>query len=532
MNKKIEFNNEARKKLLAGATKLADAVVSTLGPFGRNVIFTENGEIRSTKDGVSVAKQVTLEDPIENMGAELLKQAAIKSATSAGDGTTTTTLLAHAIITEGLSKVDKGANAIEIKKEIDSAVKEVVNELKKIKKDINNESQLQQIATISSNGDETTGKLVATALEKVGRDGVVSIEESKTGETYLEIVEGMQFDRGYLSPYFVTNNNTMQAVLEDPLILIYDGTLTTIKELLPILEAVSQKNESLLIIAENVADEALSTLLVNKVRGVMKVAAVKSPDFGERRTLLLEDLAVLTGGTVISKTKGFRLDKVTVDQLGKCTKITITKEKTTIIDGKGQTEKIKERAEEIKNQLDKATSPFEKEKLQERLAKLTSGIAVIYVGGNNDVEMKEYKDRVEDALFATKAAIEEGIVPGGGVALFKARKIIRTNKSVGAQILYRALSKPFKQILENAGKEDVHEYEYKLQSAINDNWLGYNLKKEEWIDMGEVGIIDPFKVVRLALENAASVAGTVLTTEAVIFTPIEKKKQETEQQEY
>lgn len=531
MNKKIEYSNKARKKLLAGATKLADAVVSTLGPFGRNVIFNDGDEIRSTKDGVTVAKSITLEDPIESMGAEIVKQAAIKSANTAGDGTTTTTLLAHSLISEGLSKVDKGANATEIKKEIDKAVSTVVAELKILSENITSQSQLEQIATISSNNDGDTGKLVATALEKVGRDGVVSIEESKTGETKLEVVEGMQFDRGYLSPYFVTNNNTMQAVLDEPYILIYDGILTTIKELLPLLEGVSQTNKSLLIIAENVDGEALSTLLVNKLRGVMKVAAVKAPDFGERRTLLLEDIAVITGGKVISKNKGLGLNKTSLSDLGIASKVTITKEKTTIIDGKGSSEDILKRAEEIKSQLDKSQSPFETEKLQERLAKLTSGVAIIHVGGSNDIEIKEYKDRVEDALFATKAAIEEGIVPGGGVALFHAREILKNNNDIGSKIVYKALSKPFTQILANAGIEEPERFSYALSIQIT-KWIGYDLKIENFINFKIAGIIDPTKVVRLALENAAAVAGTILTTETVIYTPLEKSKKETQQENY
>ena len=528
MSKQIEFNNESRKKLLNGVEKLSNAVVSTLGPFGRNVIIEKNGELpQSTKDGVTVAKSITLEDPIENIGAEIVKQAAIKSANDAGDGTTTTTLLAHSLISEGLSKVDKGANATEIKKEIDSAVREVVEELKKMSTEVSSQEQLKQVATISANNDEDAGKLVSTALEKVGRDGVVSIEESKTGETKLETVEGMQFDRGYKSPYFVTNNNNMTAVLEDPYILIYDGNITTAKDMVPVLEGISQKNESLLIVAQDIDGEALALLLVNKIRAGLKVCAVKAPDFGDRRTLLLEDMAVLTGGTVISKEKGFKLEKTTSNQLGRATRVVVTKDKTTIIDGKGEQDAIFTRAQEIKEQIDKAESNFQKENLQNRLAKLTSGVAIIHVGGNNEIEMKEYKDRVEDALFATKAAIEQGILPGGGVALFKAREVLKNNKSVGSQIVYRALAKPFSQILTNAGKDDVSYYVYALDSK-NDPWTGYDLKTESWVNMKEQGIIDPTRVVRLALENAASVAGTILTTEAVIYSKKEDKKEESE----
>jgi len=382
------------------------------------------------------------------------------------------------------------------------------------------------LATISSNNDEKTGELIATALEKVGKEGIVSIEDSKTGETYLETVEGMQFERGYKSPFFVTNNNTMQAVLEDPYILIYDGNITTIKELIPILQAVSSENKPLLVVSQDIDGEALSTLLVNKLNGVIKTCAVKAPDFGERRTLILEDMAVLTGGTLISKEKGMNLEKVTTAFLGKAGKVTVTKEKTTIIDGKGSIENIEKRAQELKDQLDKAQSMFEKEYLQERLAKLTSGVAIVYVGGTNEIELKEYKDRVEDALFATKAAIEEGILPGGGVALFNARKVLIGNKSIGSQILYKALAKPFTQILANAGIENIFEYEHALKTYPNAGWWGYNLKTEQWVNMKDAGVIDPTKVVRLALENAAAVAGTILTTEAIIYSKPEEKKKE------
>lgn len=535
MNKQIEFNDEARKKLVKGVEKLSKAVVVTLGPFGRNVLIEKNGElVQSTKDGVTVAKSITLEDPIENMGAEIVKQAAIKCAAQSGDGTTTTTLLAHAIVSEGMKKIDNGINATEVKKQIDQAVKEVVNELKNISESITSPDQLKQIATISANNDEDTGKLISAALNKVGKDGVVSIEESKTGETYLETVEGMQFDRGYKSPFFVTNNSTMQSILDEPYILIYDGNITTAKELIPTLTVVSAENKSLLIVAQEIDGEALSTLLVNKLQGIIKVCAVKAPDFGERRTLILEDMAALTGGTLLSKDKGHNLEKInTVSLLGKANKVTIDKEKTTIIDGKGDIENIKKRAQELKDQLDKSTSSFEKEKLQDRLAKLTSGVAIIYVGGTNEIELKEYKDRVEDALFATKAAIEEGILPGGGVALWNARMVLKDNKNTGAQIVYNSLSKPFTQIITNSGKENIHEYEYGFKNIPKDNWFGYNLKTEKWVNMKDDGVIDPMKVVRLALENAASVAGTLLTTEAIIYSkPEEKKKEETNQNNY
>ncbi len=531
MNKQIEFNNEARKKLLSGITKLTNAVIATLGPSGRNVIIEKNGELpSSTKDGVTVAKSITLEDPIENIGAEIVKQAAIKSATQAGDGTTTTTLLAHSMISEGLNRLDKGINAVQIKREIDEAVKLVVGELKQTSSKISSQDQLKQIATISSNNDERTGTLISDAIDKVGREGVVSIEESKTGETYLETVEGMQFDRGYKSPYFVTNNNTMQGVLENSYILIYDGRITSAKEIIPLLEGISQEDASLLIIAEDIEGEALATLLVNKTRGSLKTIAVKAPDFAERRTLILEDIAILTGGIVVSKDKGLALGKVGKEVLGKATRVVVSKEKTTIIDGKGSQEKIEKHATELKNQLDNAQSLFEKENLQNRLAKLVSGIAVVYVGGINDIEIKEYKDRVEDALFATKAAIEEGILPGGGVALYNARKILKDqiDNKIGYKIVYEALRKPFVQILTNAGKENVYEYEHALTSLPTNGWMGFNLKNDEWIDMKKSGIIDPTKVVRLALENAAAVAGTILITEAVVYSKLEDKKEQQE----
>jgi chaperonin GroEL len=530
MSNIIEYNHDARKKLLSGVTKLSNAVVSTLGPFGRNVLFNDNGEVRSTKDGVTVARNITLEDPIENIGCEIVKKAAINSANQAGDGTTTTTLLAHSLVNSGINKLDKGVNATQLKKEIDAAVDEVVSKLKSTSIKVTDQEQLKQIATISSNNDEETGNLIAEALEKVGQDGVVSIEESKTGETKLEVVEGMQFDRGYKSPYFVTNNATMQAVLDEPYIFIYDGIITQAKELLPLLDNVSQKNNSLVIIAEDIEGEALATLIVNKMRGILKVCAVKAPDFGARRTLILEDIAVLTGGTVLSKTKGIKLDKMTAEQfslhLGRSRTVTVSKDKSTIIDGKGDVDKLIEHAEDIKKQLDTAEVMFEKEQLQQRLAKLSAGVAIVHVGGANEIEMKERKDRVEDALFATKAAIEEGILPGGGVALFNARKGLKSLKTQGSSIVYEALSKPFSQILENAGVENVPGLLYHLETSESE-WMGYDLKTNDWVDMKEKGIIDPTKVVRLALENAAAVAGMILITETVIYEkPSDKKKEE------
>jgi chaperonin GroEL len=546
MNKIIEFGPDARKRLATGVNKLADAVTATLGPNGRNVVYVENEEVRSTKDGVTVAKMVTkLEDPIEDLGAQMVKQTSIKTANNAGDGTTTSTLLAQTIINEGLNHLNKGANAVEIKRGIDLAVKEVVAELyKNIVKEISSEDQLKQIATISANGDEMVGELISTAMEKVGRDGVVYIEESKNGETYLETVEGMQFDRGYKSPYFVTNNNDMTTVLDNPLILIADKRFNQVKELLPVLEAVSAQNRSLLIIAEDIDGEALATLIFNKVRGIVKVCAVKAPDFGDRRKLILEDIAILTGGTVFSPDKGMKLDKFSWDWFGQARVATITKETTTIVDGKGTEDKITTRIEELKSQIEnpKATS-YEIEKLQERLAKFIGGVAIIHVGGNSELEMKETKDRVDDALNATKAAIEEGIVPGGGAALIYAREAITKTRTeldsdihIGKTIVYKACAAPFIKILSNAGYSEAECYNLinKLEphqdivegTKYEDQyWTGYDLKSETLVDMMVKGIIDPAKVTRNAIQNAASVAGTMLLTECTIVDkPGEKKE--------
>jgi len=534
MNKKVEFGPDARKRIVNGINKVADAVTSTLGPNGRNVIYTEFGEVRSTKDGVTVAKQISnLEDPLEELGVQMIKQASIKTANNAGDGTTTSTLLAQSIINEGLSYLDKGANAVEIKRGIDQAVKEVVNCIRKeISQDINHESQLEQVATISANNDPEIGKLIAAAMDKVGREGVVHIEESKTGETYLETVEGMQFDRGYKSHYFVTNNADMTCTLEEPFILIADKKFNQVKDLLPILEGVSGTGKSLLIIAEDIDGEALSTLIVNKMRGTLKVAAVKAPDFGDRRKLLLEDMATMTGGQVFSSEKGMKLDKFSWDWFGKARLVTISKDQTTIVDGKGETEKIEARIDELQKQIEKSIVPFEKEKLQERLAKFIGGVAIIHVGGNSELEMKETKDRVDDALHATKAAIEEGIVPGGGSVLLYAREaIVKTRTEldsdiyIGKQIVYKACAAPFMKILTNAGYSEGECYGL-INQMGNNNWKGYNLKSETFVDMKEAGIIDPAKVTRNAIENAASIAGTVLLTEAAIIEVNDDKKEE------
>ena len=529
MSKIIEFGPEARKKLVNGIDKLSNAVTSTLGPNGRNVVISTNqGYPQSTKDGVTVAKNITLEDPIEELGAQLVKQAAIKTADGAGDGTTTSTLLAQEMVKNGLTHLNNGVNAVKIKREIDAAVKEVVNELRRnISQDISSEDQLKQVATISANNDPEIGELIATAMQKVGREGVVYIEESKSGETYLETVEGMQFDRGYKSHYFVTDNNTMTCTLENALILIADKRFTSIKELLPILENVSNQNKSLLIVAEDIDGEALATLIVNKMRGTIKVAAVKAPDFGDRRKLILDDIAVLTGGEVFSTDKGMKLEKFDRNWFGEARLVTITKDQTTIVDGKGQSEGIQARIEELQQQIEKAKTPFEQEKLQERLAKFVGGVAIIHVGGNTETEVKEKKDRVDDALQATKAAIEEGIVPGGGSALLYAREVITNRDTVGGNIVFKACSAPFMKILTNAGYEEMESYQViNNLFVVRDNWRGYNLETQKFVDMKQAGIIDPTKVTRTAIENAASVAGTILLTECTVVDKPEENKQD------
>ena len=523
MSKIIEFGPEGRQKLVNGIDKLADAVVSTLGPNGRNVVISNpEGYPQSTKDGVTVAKSISLSDNVEETGVSLVKQAAIQTANLAGDGTTTSTLLAREMVKAGLSHLNNGANAVEIKRSIDTAVKQVTSLLRLNAEDITSEEQLEQIATISANNDPEVGKLIATAMNSVGREGVVYIEESKSGETYLETVEGLQFDRGFKSPYFVTNNANMSAVLDKPYILIADSTFTKVKELLPVLEGVSGTGRSLLIIAEDIDNEALATLVVNKMRGTLAVCAVKSPEFGDRRKLILDDIATLTGGEVFSKDKGMKLDKFSWDWFGEARTITVTKETTTIVDGKGGTERIEARIEELQQQIEQAQTPFEIEKLQERLAKFTGGVAIIHVGGMTEGEMREKKDRVDDALHATKAAIEEGIVSGGGAALIYAREAI-TRGSIGAEIVYKACGKPFETILTNAGYTQTEAQMKGLSLDSSNSWLGYNIKTESTVNMKEAGIIDPAKVTRTALESAASVAGTILLTECVVVNDPESK---------
>jgi chaperonin GroEL len=528
MSKIIEFGPEARKKLVTGIDKLANAVTSTLGPNGRNVVIANQGGYpQSTKDGVTVAKNISLEDPIEELGVQLVKQAAIKTAEGAGDGTTTSTLLAQEMVKAGLTHLNNGVNAVTIKRDIDAAVKDVVAELRKgISQDISSEDQLKQVATISGNNDPEVGELIATAMNKVGREGVVYIEESKSGETYLETVEGMQFDRGYKSHYFVTDNNTMSCTLENAYVLIADKRFSSVKELLPILENVGSQGKSLLIIAEDIDGEALATLIVNKMRGTLKVAAVKAPDFGDRRKLILDDIAILTGGEVFSTDKGMKLDRFDAKWFGQARLVTITKDETTIVDGRGESERIQARIEELQLQIEKAKTPFEQEKLQERLAKFVGGVAIVHVGGNTETEVKEKKDRVDDALQATKAAIEEGIVPGGGSALLYAREAIKNSKTVGGQIVYQACGAPFMKILTNAGSTEQEAYYLINKLGGNDNWKGYNLVSEKFVNMKDAGIIDPTKVTRTAIENAASVAGTILLTECTVVDKPEDKKQD------
>ena len=530
MSKIINYGDDSRKKLIKGINQLADAVVTTLGPNGRNVVIQQNqGVPQSTKDGVTVAKSIELEDQVENVGAQMLKQAAIKTAEQAGDGTTTSTLLAREIVNAASRYSDKGHNIVEIKRGIDKCVRAHVDYLRGLSQDISSEDQLRQVATISANNDTEVGELIATAMEKVGRDGIVTIEESRTGETYLETVEGMQFGRGYKSPYFVTNNDSMSTTLKDAVILFYNGRITQVKELLPLLENLSSQGKSLLIVAEDIEGEALATLIVNKMRGTLNVCAVKAPDFGDRRTLLMNDMATLTGGQVVDKDKGMKLDKFDLNWLGECRTVTITKESTTIVDGAGNEEDIEQLCNSLQSQIESSTSPFETEKLQERLAKLVGGVAVIHVGGNTETEMREKKDRVDDALQATKAAIEEGIVPGGGVALLRSAvnstcEPSNDDQQLGCNIMSQVLRRPFQQILENAGVENVHQIEFTTTSSENSN-SGYNIKTGRYEDFLEAGIIDPTKVTRCALENAASIAGTILLTECTIVNKPQDKEE-------
>ncbi|NLN24481.1 MAG: chaperonin GroEL [Bacteroidetes bacterium] len=521
MAKEIKYDIEARDGIKRGVDALANAVKVTLGPRGRNVIISKSfGAPQVTKDGVTVAKEIELEDTLENMGAQMVKEVASKTNDLAGDGTTTATVLAQAIVQEGLKNVAAGANPMELKKGIDQAVEAIVENLEKQTTKVGNSSEMiKQVASISANNDEVIGELIANAFEKVGKEGVITVEEAKGTDTYVEVVEGMQFDRGYLSPYFVTDTEKMQTVLEDPYILLYDKKISSMKDLLPVLEPVAQQGKSLLIIAEDVDGEALATLVVNKLRGSLKIAAVKAPGFGDRRKAMLEDIAILTGGTVISEERGFTLENTTVDMLGSAETITLDKDNTTIVNGAGDKEAIKSRVNQIKAQIETTTSDYDKEKLQERLAKLAGGVAVLYVGAASEVEMKEKKDRVDDALHATRAAVEEGIVAGGGVALVRAMEVLKSittdslDATTGVNIVARAIEAPLRTIVQNAGGEGSVVINKVKEGEKN---FGYDAKSEKYVDMLEAGIIDPKKVTRVALENAASVAGMILTTECAL----------------
>ena len=517
----VQFNTDARDKMLRGVNVLANAVKVTLGPKGRNVVIQKSfGAPRSTKDGVSVAKEIELEDAFENMGAQMIREVASKTNDKAGDGTTTATVLAQAIVQEGLKAVAAGMNPMDLKRGIDKAVGLVLEEIKSNSKPVSNNSEIAQVGTISANGDSEIGELIAQAMAKVGNEGVITVEEAKTADTTVDVVEGMQFDRGYLSPYFITNADKMEAQLEEPLILLFEKKLTSLQAMLPILEAVVQSGRPLLIIAEDIEGEALATLVVNKLRGGLRVAAVKAPGFGDRRKAMLEDIAILTGGQVISEDLGIKLESVTIDMLGKAKKVTITKDDTTIVEGVGGKDEIEARVAQIKRQIEDTTSDYDKEKLQERLAKLAGGVAVIRVGGSTEVEVKEKKDRVDDALNATRAAADEGIVPGGGIALLKASKILadvkgdNADQNAGIAIIRRALQAPIRQIAENSGVEGSIVVGKVLENG--DASFGFNAQTEEYGDLVQMGVIDPAKVVRTALQDAASVAGILITTEAAV----------------
>ncbi|MBC1182099.1 chaperonin GroEL [Brevundimonas sp. WCHBH090558] len=517
----VQFNTDARDKMLRGVNVLANAVKVTLGPKGRNVVIQKSfGAPRSTKDGVSVAKEIELEDAFENMGAQMIREVASKTNDKAGDGTTTATVLAQAIVQEGLKAVAAGMNPMDLKRGIDKAVGLVLEEIKTNSKPVSNNSEIAQVGTISANGDSEIGELIAQAMAKVGNEGVITVEEAKTADTTVDVVEGMQFDRGYLSPYFITNADKMEAQLEEPLILLFEKKLTSLQAMLPILEAVVQSGRPLLIIAEDIEGEALATLVVNKLRGGLRVAAVKAPGFGDRRKAMLEDIAILTGGQVISEDLGIKLESVTLDMLGKAKKVSITKDDTTIVEGVGGKDEIEARVAQIKRQIEDTTSDYDKEKLQERLAKLAGGVAVLRVGGSTEVEVKEKKDRVDDALNATRAAADEGIVPGGGIALLKASKILadvkgdNADQNAGIAIIRRALQAPIRQISENAGVEGSIVVGKVLENEQSS--FGFNAQTEEYGDLVQMGVIDPAKVVRTALQDAASVAGILITTEAAV----------------
>ena len=528
--KQLKYDNDARQAVLGGVEKLARAVKVTLGPGGRNVILDKKfGSPAITKDGVTVAKEIELADPFENMGAQMVREVASKTNDTAGDGTTTAVLLAEAIYREGLKNVTAGANPMTLKSGVDAATAVVVENLAKLSKKVKEHTEIAQVATISANGDKEIGSKIAEAMEKVGKDGTITVEESKTIETTLEVVEGMQFDKGYLSPYFVTNPDTMEAVLESAYILIHEKKISSLQDLLPLLQNVAKAGKPLLIIAEDVDGEALATLVVNKLRGTLNICAVKAPGFGDRRKAMLEDIAVLTGGKMISEELGIKLESIKLEDLGQAKRITVEKEATTIVEGAGKTSDIQGRVAQIKHQIDETTSDYDREKLQERLAKLAGGVAVINVGAATEIAMKEKKDRIDDALHATRAAVEEGIVPGGGVALIRCRKALAAaiakeegDFKVGMQIIYNCLESPLRQIVANAGRQEAALVVSKVESSTNST--GYDASANEYVDMLKAGIVDPAKVTRLALQNAASVAGLLLTTECMVTEVPEKEK--------
>ena len=527
MAKQIKFDAEARQKILAGVEKLSAAVTSTLGPSGRNVILDKKfGSPQITKDGVTVAKEIELPDPFENMGAQMVKEVASKTNDVAGDGTTTATLLAEAIYREGLKNLTAGANGMALKRGIDKATNAIVDAIAKLSKKVKAADEIAQVATLSANGDEEIGKMISEAMDKVGKEGTITVEEAKTLESSLDVVEGMQFDKGYLSPYFVTNAEAMECELENPFVLLFEKKISNLQDMLPLLQAVAKSGRPLMIIAEDVEGEALATLVVNKLRGTFQVCAVKAPGFGDRRKAILEDIAILTGGKLISEDIGIKLENVTIDMLGRAKKVVVDKDNTTVVEGLGKTADIKARVEQIKKQIEDTTSDYDREKLQERLAKLAGGVALIKVGAATEAAMKEKKDRVDDALHATRAAVEEGIVPGGGVALLRCQKAVEALKlegdeKVGAQIIARAVEAPLRKLVDNAGLESALVIA-NVKKATGTN--GYNVRTGEYVDMLKAGVVDPAKVTRSALQNAASIAGLLLTTDCMVTDLPEKKE--------
>ena len=535
--KNLDFNSEAREKIRAGVNHLSQAVASTLGPCGRTVLIEkEHGAPVSTKDGVSVAKEINLKDPVENMGAQVIKEVSMRAARQAGDGTTTATVLAASMYNEGLKHLNAGVNPVEMKRGMDKAVTAIVGEIRKTSIDVSTNDQIRQVATISANNDEAVGNIIALAMESVGKDGVIQVDESRTAETTLEVVDGMQIDRGYVSPYFASNQATMTTTLEKPYVLIYDKKISAIKEILPLLETCSKQSKPLLIIADDVDGEALATMVLNKARGILNVCAIKAPGYGDRKTANLEDIAILTGGTVVSATKGLKLEKLTIEMLGTARTVTVSQNETVIVDGGGEQEVIKARIEDIKAQYDNAKSEYDKQHLQERMSKLVGGVAVLNIGAASEIELKEKKDRVDDALQATRAAVEEGIVPGGGIALQRAAELAtfvteNEDQNFGAQLVLKACKAPFFAIMDNAGKNaEAVAMQIKAEgSTVN---AGYDARNNKVVDMVEAGIIDPTKVTRTALELACSVAGTLLTTECVVSIEKEEEKQPEPQYQY